>query len=691
MEQRQAPTSSLLKPVESHIRVLGQYDAFSVASNLASLRLTNKANGEVSDTMSVTRVHRGVSTQELFNDIVLPCVSNAFSGQSYTFVVCGPRDSGRSFTLYGNPKLKEKGLVEHTADELLRLLSPDVGGGNRTDATVTHTHFVVEGDQIVDCCPNSDVLFNQPQQPVRVLEFQAPLGCVALPTALHLDSAPSAVVIQPTRSLSSSMLTQFQVYGVPSNAPSGQPNSKRSLGVITFVDVCAFARDDSSTPSDLMSLCRAVTAAADGADTSVLRSCRLTQLLETSIIGSTTMCCIATVTGNPDLFHETKRTLQFASCMSKIQQVMMLVHLQTPKWIFDAAAQCEQLKEARTTLFANSYATGVFEFFTCAQQLITKNCVTSEDTFDVMIAEANAARQRIADEIRRQSETLKLQIDALKSSAESGFRDVAAVGDANDRVAQQVDMLDARAHELRQVIAQLEQDGKERILTLQSEVQRVRDRDCDLRAEVDQFFHLQEDCAHECDDAEFAEAKKVLQPFSSKQSLYAAAKNVLERLQKKRRLEEKLTTASMVVDTVTSAKRQTRARHDLQDQVSVLQQRVGALRSRSASLSQPDVAEHREIAASRSYISSSTADRSGFSDDFSTANYAPPYPTTARHHVDPSGAQPTSSGSRLPSAFRQRQQATSKPPTPTRISPKPQTLPSRGGSENTSIATLYLR
>lgn len=73
-----------------------------------------------SPNFKVTRAHAHPNPKTFYDEVIAPCVANSLAGQSYIFLVNGPVESGRSATIYGSNHGTMKGIVELTADDLLR-------------------------------------------------------------------------------------------------------------------------------------------------------------------------------------------------------------------------------------------------------------------------------------------------------------------------------------------------------------------------------------------------------------------------------------------------------------------------------------------------------------------------------------------------------------------------------------------
>jgi hypothetical protein len=578
-----------LRPAGAHVRIFTQHENFSLSANHAQVKLSRPATGESTDTFTVSRVHRGVTNGDLFAEVVLPCVSNAFSGQSFTFLVVGPRDSGRSITLYGNPRVSETGILQLTAEELLRAAPAH-------EATITRSHFIVEGERIHDALDGD--------RDVAVHEFPSPVGKVPLPTMVPLQSAEEAVFIAPSRSRHSSVFTQLHIYTTTSK---GGSCTRRTLSVITFVDVCAITRKDDHMPRDLVSLTSAIQCVSSGQDArESLSACRLTQILEGSMLGGTTLVNICAVSGNADLYEETKETLAFAAAVHKIQQVLILVHINTPKWVFDAATHMDQVRAARQQLLASSYSYGVLDCFLTQQKLIERTAVPPDDVFDAAVAEGKRARESIAEAIAAQTAMLREAIQEQHFVKDASVKDVSTMEHAAQRAMDEADSLEHKAAGLEDTVKCTIEDAQTRIDQLRAEVYDIKMKDGGRRADRVQYERLEVDCTQAARD--YSEMNDIMhRVHSTKELSYIAALENVERRNKKRRLEESLNDASERVSATQGNQRQHQEMTAMRSRLSQIEHNVCSLRSRSASLSTPKCGGASSAGAAGGMSSSSSS------------------------------------------------------------------------------------
>lgn len=681
-----------LRPAASHVRILTQHESFTWSANHAQVRLARLETGETTDTFNLSRVHRGVSTGDLFAEVILPCVSNAFSGQSFTFLVCGPRDSGRSVTLYGNPRYNEKGIIELTGEELLRAASAH-------EATITRSHFIVEGAEMHDAL---DL-----ERPVAVHDFPSPVGKIPLATMVPLQQASDAVFLAPSRSRYSSVFTQLHVYTTTSK---GGNCVRRTLSVITFVDVCAFT-SKSDMPHDLAALTSAVHRVGTGQDArESLSACRLTQLLEGSLMGGTTLVCISAVSGHPDLYEETKETLAFAASVHKIQQVLMLVHIHTPKWVFECASHMEHVSSARQALIANSYAYGVMDCFLTKQKVIERTAVAADDVFDAAVADGNRARESITQAISAQTVMLREAIQEQQFAKDASLKEVHCMEHAAQRAMDEADALEHKAFGIEETTRSALAESQLRVDQLRAEVYDLKMKDGGRRADRVQYQRLEEDCTQAMRD--YTEMYRIMtRVHATRERSFVEGLGNVERRQKKRRLEDALSDASQRVSTASANHRQNRELAAIRSRLSQMEHNVCSLRSRSASQHSPSCVVYAGPDSGTSALMSqrnrATSSSTTAQNNHSRGAVAM---ATVRHHVDPANAPPLHTTQENSSdylgdgriaqskQYRHRVQSNAKSITPSKhhrhVGDAKKTIidmgRGSGDEENQSIASLYL-
>lgn len=637
----------MFRPVESHVRILSHSDAFTVTPNHNCLRLTNKANGSTSSNYNVTRVHRGVATHDFFSDVILPCIQNTLSGQSHTVLFCGPRSSGRSNTLYGTRDV-EKGVVELTAEAYLRIAK------ERDTTTVTHSHFLVHRDSITDCSPDlvsptspndneeegAQTIHSYFGEPVPVIDFSSPVGVLPLPHMMALDNSKDAVVSVTQRDPGSSLFTQFHVY---TSVEKG--SARRTFAILTFVDVTAFHKVNHQ-PSDLSFLQQAVHSLTTGADPShsILAS-RLTQVLQNSMTGSATLLCVATVTGNPELNEETNATLEFAQTISRIQQVLVIVHLNTPKWVFDVEAHCHQLKAMRQELFMNHYALGVMDCFFSAKKVLDECSRKPEDMLDAILREAAAARAQLGDSITKQAEKLKASIAAALQIAGVAQADVSTVSTANNRLRGELQRVDSAIAELEDRVESIRQEAEDTINSYVSQVQALQAESESKRAVASQYNEMRVQATQEAEDLWLVNNMLTSNLMRNRQE-FAAMTIRSELKRKKRALDEKLAAVSRRAEEETDAQRAKKKRRVVIARIVAAEDRLASLRAKSQ---QPTPLEQSISPAPITMRSSSHPSSSAV-------------PITSRHFVDLSINSDSNGDGRPTTKTHVGYSASSKPP-----------------------------
>ncbi|EPY26445.1 hypothetical protein AGDE_11317 [Angomonas deanei] len=483
-EASQAPSSprsaprNLLKRVETHVRLYSHLDNFSVSSSSTSLRLRKPTEsggtpqsqsnaGSWTSSFDATRIHRGTPTSQFYEEVIAPCVTNCTSGQSYLFLTTGPPESGRSQTLYGSPHHSEKGLIELTAEDLLRrvamrqkvLLQASASADKENAGTlpyssastaqeeppsgnmvVTYASFTTMGDVITDTITG---------EAVQLEEFPPPLGLVPLPEVRLLEDARSAVVLPQTKQSEMSCIVQFYVY-----APVGG-SGRRSMATLTFVDVTAFRAPLSRELQHLIHTVQAVAGTApEGSGDANFKNARLTTLLEPALQGYVTLVSITTISGRPEMYDATKAALQFTQDLGAIHQVLILIHIQNPRWFMESAQGIEALRTVREKARLESYSRGVYDYYKTASKWLLENVDNVDTQLERILEETDTVRRGIASEVSGQYRELQARVEEEDKELQEEVR-------CANTIEQRCEELTARLHEMETSMVRLEQQASQ--------------------------------------------------------------------------------------------------------------------------------------------------------------------------------------------------------------------------------------
>lgn len=563
--QRRPAVKTILKNVESHVRLMSHLENTSTSSSYTSLRLRKTQTDAWSDQFSVTRVHRATPTDVFYGEVIAPCVASCMAGQSYLFLVSGPCESGRSQTLYGSPHHSEKGIIELAAEDLLRY----AGGSNETNgpcgtrATVTHSAFVTRGTHIVDTITG---------EPVMVVELPPPLGFTALPHMQLLDSATGAVRIPSKKYMDTSCVVQFQVY-VPVDAAG-----RRSMATLTFVDVAAFRQPYCSEVRHLVETVQRVAGISNGGDP-CFKQTKLTTLLESAFMGYVTLMSVTTISGRPDLHEAACDALRFAESLTRIHQVLMLLHINTPKWLMETAENLEELRARREQIFLEQHSRGVYEFYCTATKWLAEHVGNVDGAFDKLLEETEKVRQDVAREVEEQTKDIQARIQEEQEECATQLERTRAAHAMTALELEKIKRLDETIASLDQQLSQGDFYNDHKISEMRIEISTLENETSMHRQELAQLEKEEKLYA-----SKYKEVVDVLDKYAEDLSYaqmhfaHVTEINVISR--KRQKIESELELASRVAHQTTDTLRFNRERRSKISRLTMIQQKVDALRER---------------------------------------------------------------------------------------------------------------
>jgi hypothetical protein len=590
--QPRPAANALLRSVECHVRLLQAPENVSVLRDKSQpfTQFEFCRSGGVGGPLSsnskfqCTSLHSMTSNKDFFDNVVRPCIANAVGGQSYTFLVCGPPSSGRSQTLYGVAG-RDPGMLELTARELLAL------GASTSDlsasVTTTYSSFVCMGTSIVDSPTQAEAL---------VREFPPPLGTIALPT-MTLLADPLAVANQPKLKITyahSSSFTQFHVYrslntqelkngGNSNGHPTNGACAKYAMAVITFIDLAAFSVP---VPPDVQGLVSLVTSLVSGSSDVNFRQSKLTELLEQSLVGPTTLVAIGNVSAKPDLQEPAANMLRFLMKLAQLNQILMLLQLQVPKWVGDTGAAMCSLSQQQSVVVQRAYERGVADFFTVASG-VAGRLSNAQGTFSEVVREAEDVRQDVRQQTAAQMHILQRSIDASHRDAEAKAS-VAKLG--HDETARQIQELSALGDKicgLEQEIAQCDFKAEHRVAELRLHVDDLSSTTTSRRREREIYDQERQD--HQGCAAEFEmSAAKFLDDMHFLQRRHSLSAESDALAAKKSRLEDDLNLASRSAHTSNEAHRLERERRSKVARVTLLEAKVHNIIEKKSSVAALD-------------------------------------------------------------------------------------------------------
>ncbi|KAF5220949.1 hypothetical protein ECC02_005966 [Trypanosoma cruzi] len=562
---RRPAVKNILKNVESHVRLMSHLEYTSTSSSYTSLRLKNAQTDKWSDPFNVTRVHRATPTDIFYHEVIAPCVSNCLAGQSYLFLVSGPCESGRSQTLYGSPHHSEKGVIELAAEELLRRVTETTDGEETGGfrATVTHSAFITRGSQLLETVSGN---------PVPIVEFPPPLGSTPLPQMRLLDSASSAVQIPNKKHMDTSCIVQFHVYRPVDSS------GRRSMATITFVDVAAFRLPHCTEVIHLIETVRRVAGLSNAGDPD-FKHTKLTTLLESALVGYVTLMSITTISGRQDLHESACDALRFAESLSRIHQVLMLVHINIPKWLLDTAEKLEDLRMQRERILSEQHSRGVYDFYRAAAKWLSEHVSDVDGTFDKLLEETESIRQEVSHEVKAQIKDLQARIQDEQQECASQLERTRAAHAVTSSQLEAVKRLDETIATLDQQLTQRDFYSDHKISEMRIEISTLENETNMHRQELTQLEKEEKLYA-----SKYKEVVDVLGKYAEDlawaQVYFAHAIEMNAINQKKEELEAELELASRVARRATDTLRFDRVRRSKISRLTMMQQKVDALRER---------------------------------------------------------------------------------------------------------------
>nr|CCC91610.1 conserved hypothetical protein [Trypanosoma congolense IL3000] len=558
---------NILRSVESHVRLMSHLENTSTSSSYTSVRLRDSKSDNWTGPFNVTRVHRGTSTINFYQEVVAPCVENSLAGQSYLFLVSGPCESGRSQTLYGSPHHSTKGIIELAAEDLLRFIDGNAArdGDNcgRGQPTVTHSAFVTRGSHINETTTG---------EPVPIVNFPPPLGPTALPRMKLLESAAAVVQIPELKHMDTSCIVQLQVY-VPVDSLG-----RRSMATLTFVDVAAFREQQCSEVRHLIATVSRVAGVASG-DEPGFDQRKLTALLEPALMGYVTLVSITTISGRDDLYEAACAALRFAETISRIHQVLMLVHINTPKWFLETAEKLETLRLQRGKVLGDHHARGVCDYYFTVANWLAQHVGDVDGTFDKLLEEVEKIRKDLAVDVGEQTKTIMARLQEEQKQCATQLERTRAV---HSEIALQLDKL----KRMDETIATLTQQGTQRdvlndqkISEICIEVASIENETNMHKQELIQLEKEEKLYGSKCGEV-LAVLDKYVEDFTNSQMHFVLTTEMNAIAQKKRRLEADLAIASQMAHKETDNFRTDRERRAKLSRLAMMQQKVDTLRER---------------------------------------------------------------------------------------------------------------
>lgn len=411
-------------------------------------------------------------------------------------------------------------------------------------------------------------------QPVHLIPFPPPLGAFPLAHMQLLESAEKAVVLPEKKHSETSCIIQFQVY-----APMETHGTTRSFATLTFIDVAPFTVPLSSEVEHLWATIRRVS----GIDTSSppeFGKTALTSLLEPALTGgSVTLMNISTVSGRPDLYEPGQVALQFASDMTKVQQVLLLTHLRPPRWLFEAGQSLEaKIRLLREEVEAAHYEKGVQDYYETLQRWLDKNInEEAEHLADNLSRETEAAREHLASETFRWIKDLEQQIAELSEETTREKKSLEAVEDDCRYQAQQLEVLTSSLNAAKEKIHEVELEAARRVSETRLAITQLETSEALQKQEWNQFSKSLQSYQSKIHDLE-AVLRRYAEDLQKACASYRYAKQLATYKRRREDLEEELVAVSKIASQRHESWKIKRERRSKMARIEALEKRVEALR-----------------------------------------------------------------------------------------------------------------
>ncbi|KEG10355.1 hypothetical protein DQ04_03831050 [Trypanosoma grayi] len=387
-----------------------------------------------------------------------------------------------------------------------------------------------------------------------------------------LDSSSGAVQLPAKKHADTSCIVQFHVYA-PVDA-----SGRRSMATLTFVDVAAFRPPHCGEVRHLVETVRRVAGLSSGGDP-CFQQTKLTTLLEPALMGYVTLMSITTISGRPDLHEAACDALRFAETLSRIHQVLMLVHINTPKWLMDTAEKLEDLRMQRERILSEQHARGVYDFYRTANKWLVEHVSDVDGTFNKLLEETESIRQEMAHEVEGQTKSLQASIEEEQKQCAAQLERTRAAHAVTTSQLEAVKRLDENIAALDQQLAQGDFYSDHRISEMRIEISTLESETSMRRQELTQL-----EKEERLYGSKYAEVVDVLDKYAEDLAdaqvhlAHAAEMHAITR--RKRQLEADLALASRAARKTTDTLRVDRERRSKLSRLTMIQQKVDALRER---------------------------------------------------------------------------------------------------------------
>lgn len=349
------------------------------------------------------------------------------------------------------------------------------------------------------------------------------------------------------------------------------------MATLTFVDVAAIREPLCKEVAHLIETVERVSGvAAEGGDPN-FKETKLTTLLEPALVGYITLVSITTISGRADLYDSSCTALRFSNSISRIHQVLMLTHINAPRWLFDTGVSLEQLRLQRDQLMAEHYQRGVYDYYETATRWLRQNVGDIDGSIEHLLEETATVRKDVAREVEEQSKALQASIDAEEAKCRTEVDAARAAYDATSQRFEEVRRLDEAITALQQKISQTDMQSAQRISEMRLEISALEAKANNQHQQLQQLE--KEMKLYVLKTNEVSETLgKYAEEARCGQGIYAMTHELTELSRKRRRLESDLELASRVAQRTTDTMRVDRERRSRISRLSAMQQRVQSLR-----------------------------------------------------------------------------------------------------------------
>lgn len=390
-----------------------------------------------------------------------------------------------------------------------------------------------------------------------------------------LESAAKSVVVPEKRRSEASYVIQFQVY-----APIDTHGTTRSFATLTFIDMAPLTVPLSSEVAHLVTTIRRA-AGMDPTSPPDFKGTALTSLLEPALTGgSVTLVNITTISGRSDLFQPAQLALDFASSMTRIQQVLLLTHLRPPRWLFEAGQSLEaRIRRLREEVEATQYEKGVQDYYETVQKWLNKNVnEEAENLADQLSRETEVACEHVASEASRWITDLQREVDQWTEKSKAEMKLLKSVEDQYDHEVNQIETLKHTLNTVKERIHEVELEAARRVSETRLAITQLEGSDGMQKQEWNQFQKSLQLYQTKINDLHHV-LRRYVEDLQGACASYRYAKEFSTFKRRREELEEELVAVSKLASQRHESWKIKRERRSKMARLEVLEKRVQTLRA----------------------------------------------------------------------------------------------------------------